>query len=87
VKLPNGIDYVVNANGTVGLANSLLAPKDMAALIRAFFTAIPLKPDDVRRDLIEDIRGSIVIVETKTKKEWVALNPFRDVSLKRARKK
>jgi len=69
------------------VANTLLSMEDMVALIRAFLTTTPLVENDVRLDLIEDIRSSIIREETKTKRRWVMLNPFRNIALKRTHRR
>jgi hypothetical protein len=81
-KLPSGIECRLS-NDVVVVAGTQLALEDVAALFRIFFTALPLRPNDIRLCLIDEIRASLVKEEVKTHRRWVVLDALRSVSLRK----
>jgi len=84
VKLPSGIDCSVDA-ASIDLGKVDLDEADVVALIRVFFTTQPLKRNDLRLGLLEEIRGAIVKSDETTGQRWLVLNALRAVSLRKLR--
>jgi len=84
VELPSGIGCRVFEDHLC-VTERTLTLDDTVALTRASLTATPLRENDPRLKLVEDIRDSIVKVEASTGRQWLVLDALRRVSMRKWR--
>ena len=82
--LPNGTKCVAIGEH-LRIGTTVLALPDLVELTRFYMSEIPLRTNDARFKLIDEIRESLVREEPVTGRRWVVLDALRNVSLSKWR--